>query len=573
MFSRACKPLKKALLTRTQGLKSVTDGGNELFEFTSGRWLYNERSQREARRTPFNVEAFCRTACAATGATAVTQISKISESINRVLLVKFENGSEAIARFPTRLGGTPHHSTASEVATMEFLRRRIGIPVPRVIAWNSRASTHEVQAEFILMEKVSGRPLRDVVDGSPLSPPEKLSFALELIKLQKQLLAVKFAAYGALYFTQDIPEHQRLSQFLAHDVSPHSVDSEFCLGPMPRRDFWRGERTSMKIDRGPWTTPQQYLLALADREHQWIQEFHTPHFIDHPLSYLPQQSNVSEFLRDLKNYKQMIPFLVPKKESLVASVLWHPDLHGDNILVEETERDDEGNRQFKIVSILDWESAWAGPMFLQLDVPDFLRWGPQALTPMHDVALPSDLKEKSELEQKEIKAVYKRILVHRAYQLRAWPVDLINFHGRNELVALEGIMREPWLYGLSPVRQNLLHVVRRWDSYCPKVDLPIDIDDEYVLQHERAYDSYESLDKLHSEICDELGIGELGYVRGNDSARFQAVTEILAIGRKEFIDGGKNEDERRQRALVWPFQDTVDIGHNPRGVVTDMMDF
>jgi hypothetical protein len=197
------------------------------------------------------VEAFCRIACSATGATAVTGISKISESINRIFLVKFENGSEAIARFPTRLAGPSHYTTASEVATMDFLRRRIGIPVPRVIAWNSRASTHQVQAEFILMEKVSGRPLRDVADELPLSPTEKILLALELIKLQKRILDVRFAGYGAVYFSRDIPKEQRLSQFLAPDISPHSVDEEFCLGPMPRRDFWLAERTSMTIDRGP----------------------------------------------------------------------------------------------------------------------------------------------------------------------------------------------------------------------------------------------------------------------------------------------------------------------------------
>ncbi|SRR5258708_4572974 len=79
---------------------------DELFEFTSGRWPYNERSQREAKKTPFNVEASRRVGCVATGASAVTRISKTSESFNRVFLVKFENGSETIARFPSQNGRT-----------------------------------------------------------------------------------------------------------------------------------------------------------------------------------------------------------------------------------------------------------------------------------------------------------------------------------------------------------------------------------------------------------------------------------------------------------------------------------
>src|SRR5260370_18407857 len=122
----------------------------------------------------------------------------------------------------------------------------------------------------------------------------------------------------------------------------------------------------------PGTTPQQYMLAVANRERQWVQEFATTHFTDSALSYLPQQSNVPEHLRDLEYYSKMIPFLVPNVESLSASVLWHPDLHANNIMVVEKNRADDGMRQFNIVSILDWQNAWAGPMFLQLDVPDFL---------------------------------------------------------------------------------------------------------------------------------------------------------------------------------------------------------
>jgi aminoglycoside phosphotransferase len=121
--------------------------------------LCNRKSQTENRRTPFNLNAFCRAACLATGASAVQQMTKIAESFNRVLLLKFDNGTEAVALFPTQMAGPPHFTTASEVATMEFLRHRLGLPVPRVLAYDADASMHEVGAEFIIMEKVAGIPL------------------------------------------------------------------------------------------------------------------------------------------------------------------------------------------------------------------------------------------------------------------------------------------------------------------------------------------------------------------------------------------------------------------------------
>ncbi len=166
----------------------------------------------------------------------------------------------------------------------------------------------------------------------------------------------------------------------------------------------------------PGTTPQQYMLAVANRERQWIQEFAIPSFTDSALSCLPQQSNVSEHLRDLEYYTQMIPFLVPGVESLSTSVLWHPNLHANNIMVVEKKRTDDGMRQFDIVSILDWQNAWAGPMFLQLDVPDFLQWS-DALSPLHDIDLPRDPKDKDESDQKQLQDEHKRALIHRYYRL------------------------------------------------------------------------------------------------------------------------------------------------------------
>lgn len=198
------------------------------------------------------MDAFFHVASTATGAGAVLQMSKISESFNRVFLMKFENGSEAIARFPTQLAGPPQYAVASEVATMEFLRRRVGIPVPRVLAWNSKASEHEVGSEFILMEKAPGKSLYDTTKDRPLEPREKQLLAIELKDIEKRLLDIQFSGYGAIYFAHDISEKQRLPIALATEANkPHSTDTEFCLGPMARRDFYQAERISMDIDRGP----------------------------------------------------------------------------------------------------------------------------------------------------------------------------------------------------------------------------------------------------------------------------------------------------------------------------------
>lgn len=69
---------------------------------------------------------------------------------NRVFLLGFDTGVDAIARLPFPIVGSPHVVTVSEVATMDFAQTVSGIPVPLVLAWPSRLN--DVGTEFIICE-------------------------------------------------------------------------------------------------------------------------------------------------------------------------------------------------------------------------------------------------------------------------------------------------------------------------------------------------------------------------------------------------------------------------------------
>ncbi|KAJ6495797.1 hypothetical protein C8R47DRAFT_372971 [Mycena vitilis] len=123
---------------------------DSFFKYTSSRWLYNEKSQLEARFLKFDWQALKRTAGQVVGARCV-DMTKHAED--------FFAGSELIAKIPTPLAGHPHLSTASEVAIMDYARTILKLPVPRVISWCSRADKTDVGAEYILMERAPGREL------------------------------------------------------------------------------------------------------------------------------------------------------------------------------------------------------------------------------------------------------------------------------------------------------------------------------------------------------------------------------------------------------------------------------
>lgn len=94
--------------------------GEELFRYTSGRWLINEKKQLAKRYVKFDVENLCQRAASLVGASMVSRIDKMEGSFNKALLLTMDDKREVIAKLPCSNAGPPHYTTASEVATLEF---------------------------------------------------------------------------------------------------------------------------------------------------------------------------------------------------------------------------------------------------------------------------------------------------------------------------------------------------------------------------------------------------------------------------------------------------------------------
>jgi len=163
---------------------------NPLFCYTSGRWLWNEREQLEARYRRFDVSSLQQAACQAVGAKKCISFKKIGEgNYNKAYRLEMEDGQKIIAKVPHPNAGPRVHTTASEVATMEFARTVLNLPVPRVLAWNA-TDQHPVQAEYIIMEEASGSQLHEVWQDLPLR--RKCDIIRELVDVERKLLSVSF---------------------------------------------------------------------------------------------------------------------------------------------------------------------------------------------------------------------------------------------------------------------------------------------------------------------------------------------------------------------------------------------
>ena len=167
-----------------------------------------------------------------------------------MFLLGFDNGAEAIARLPFPIVGSPL-VTASEVATMDFARTVLDIPVPRVLAWSSRPN--DVGTEFIVCEKAPGVEMNEVWrnTGSTYEDFEKLThISRGIYDLEKKFISHQFSSYGSIFYKEDL-EGLPHSKDLWADGRTDKASERFAIGPMMIWDLWRGERSTMDIDRGP----------------------------------------------------------------------------------------------------------------------------------------------------------------------------------------------------------------------------------------------------------------------------------------------------------------------------------
>ena len=167
---------------------------DSLFRYTSGRWLWNEQEQQEARYRGFNILGLQQAACRAVGANQCISFEKIGEgNFNKAYRLVMEDDRRVIAKIPHTMAGPPGLTTASEVATMEFARTILNIPAPEVLAW-SATDQNPVDTEYILMEEAKGTQLHEVWDGLQLRT--KLEVVQEIVDVERKLLSVSFGEYA-----------------------------------------------------------------------------------------------------------------------------------------------------------------------------------------------------------------------------------------------------------------------------------------------------------------------------------------------------------------------------------------
>ncbi|CZS93857.1 probable FMP29 Found in Mitochondrial Proteome [Rhynchosporium graminicola] len=445
------------------------------FHYTSGRWLWDEESQLRERVVIFNVQELQRIAVESIGAQSCVSITKLAEGgYNKVFRLVMDNGSVAIARLPNPNAGPAQKTTASEVATMDFARTVLDIPVPRVFAW-SAAADNPVEAEYIIMEEAPGTQLGGVWDSISIS--DKTAIGEGLVEIEKKLLSVSFTRYGNLYFASDAFPGCEAAQVVG-DISAQlkgDVEKRFTIGPVVDRDFWNGKRASMAIDRGPWDSPECYLKAIANREIALISTFAVPKPPNDIFVASEAQNSPGFHLSLYKMFSYIIPYILPPKKALSAATLWHWDMHSANIFVE-------GNR---ITSLIDWQDTWLGPLFLQYRHPKLVDYNGKMLLklPEHYESLVGDEKAhtRNQVEKSVVLHMYETETATKNPSLG----EILHMHHGRPRRETVHFAANTWEGDIIPFRQCLIRLERDWDELGFDNPCPIRFTEEELQAHYR----------------------------------------------------------------------------------------
>ncbi|EGC48869.1 phosphotransferase enzyme family protein [Histoplasma capsulatum var. duboisii H88] len=282
--------------------------------------------------------------------------------------------------------------------------------------------------------------------------------------------------YGNLYYSGEAVPGAVVAE-VVNDTSPElkmDVKTRFSIGPVVARDFWTKERSAMDIDRGPWHLPHEYAVALARREQQWIEKYAIPKPANDQLITSTAQNSPEAHLSLLKQYLQVAPYLLPADDpNLVASTIWHTDLHAGNLFV------DKG----RITSVIDWQEAWAGPLVLQGRHPRLVDYqGDIILRPppnFKDLELNEKARLKKQIASSIILYLYEqqtaklnpnlnRVLRLKLGRVRCEPISFVG---------------DTWDDDILPLRESLIKVESHWHELGFNFACPIHFTQDELQRH------------------------------------------------------------------------------------------
>ncbi|PGH06196.1 hypothetical protein AJ79_06584 [Helicocarpus griseus UAMH5409] len=396
-----------------------------------------------------------------------------------------------------------------------------------------------------------------------MEPKQKAQLILRVVWIEHTLASTEFTEIGGLYYKDDLPATMKST------ASPLYVNANgdkvhrpnFGVGPTNHRQFFDFGRGKIAIDRGQWSTPIEYVTAIAHREiasakAQLKYPLMSEGLFSGPRQYQP---NYSAKLSALQNYLKVARYVLPENKATHASVLWHGDLNSENIFVDPKDPS-------RILGIIDWQSVSAYPLFMQVTLPAFLNYNGPPPKDMSKVPLPANYDSMGRDEQKKAKELQNAQILLSIYLVRSFQGNTDAFQAmkgkdtlRHRVSVTPGLTfmdYEPCLdFYLKDVKTEWPNIVGVGIDGLPLKPCPLQFSAAELEQKERAEDLWAQGVKLMDDFIDDTGAFKHWDGRVTH-AEYELAKKQLDEGVERFLNReARKKEERKAWLKVLPFVD------------------
>lgn len=302
----------------------------------------------------------------------------------------------------------------------------------------------------------------------------------------------------------------------------------------------------------------EYSIASALREIACIRKFSK---FPRPrgMYYGPgqYQPSAGKKLAVLNDYLKVAPYLLPKNKGIHRSVLWHSDLHTDNIFVDP-------NDPVKIVGIIDWQSVHLSPLFLQARTPALLHFdGP--LPDSLEINLPENFDSLGPEEQEQAKKVRSMQTLYKLYEVASFKTNPDAYQAiltsKTLGAQVTGMIGSLFSDGEPYVQGLLMAVQDKWEELLQGTEY---VGSPCPLNYSSATREMQQVEMRKWERSIELMdrfLQDIGAYAGWDGwvshADYETMKSRLLGARGRFLDShSKTAEERELWERVFPFQES-----------------
>lgn len=259
----------------------------------------------------------------------------------------------------------------------------------------------------------------------------------------------------------------------------------------------------------------------------------------------------------LENYLTLVPYLLPTEPSMLASYLWHGDLHSENIFVNP-------DKPSEILGILDWQSTQILPLYEVARQPFFLDYEGPPVTGLEKPKFPENLDQLEPTEWQKAHTLYLDMALSALYrnlihQTNSTLYRAMEYRERTSFTMLL-LAQNLFVDGEALYRSYVVDLQKEWESL-PEIQArgnppyPFQFSsDELDVINRDAANAIRGMN-LMNDLKTELGDlwPEKGVVRHD---QYKDVKKALASAKQRFIGTMDHLDgDRKIRESLWPFDD------------------